>query len=114
MTMTSLKLDASESKNEGAAISPDYDKPAYPYGTSIDLDETALTKLGVTDLPQVGDELGATMVLKVKSVSAYDSESTEGSRRSLCLQITDMELQSGEGQSAADRLYSKTQPAQGD
>lgn len=107
--MVSLKLDNKESTAEGSAMVAD--KPAYPYGTSIDLDETALQKLGIKNLPAVGDVQYLEAIVSIRSVSAYDSDSQkDGARRSVCLQITDMRLTGSDdddaGVSPADKLYS--------
>lgn len=60
----------------------------YGYGLSICLDSDALKKLGVTDLPEVGDEFHIIAIGKVTSTSKNASESNDSSR--VEIQITNM------------------------
>jgi hypothetical protein len=73
--MTSMKRDmrAQDSPSPGAD---------YGYGTSITLDQAALKKLGITDLPTVGDEYHVMAVANVHATS----------KTSITLQLTHMTL----------------------
>jgi hypothetical protein len=66
--------------------------PRYPYGLQIHLDEGSLKKLGIKELPKVGDVM--TIKAKVSVCDVNKHESIYGSNRNLGLQITDMELSS--------------------
>jgi len=80
--------------------------PDYPYGLCLNLGSDEMEKLGIKDLPAVGAEMNLTAVVKVSSVSSYDSEGGNGSK-SVSLQITQMGLDDGKGESAAQKLYGK-------
>lgn len=103
--MISMKLTASEAKSETMLGYADDDLPKYPYGLSICLDDDALAKLGITDLPAVGSVMQLTALVEVCSVSQYENQT--GKDNSLNLQITDMELAAGNGEpkALANRLY---------
>lgn len=101
--LKSMKIDpkARQEKYESSAA---MDAPVYPYGLQLHLDNEALENLGI-ELPKVGKSLMLYARVDVTSVS--ENESKSGSNRSASLQITDMclEADSGEGGSAADKLY---------
>lgn len=80
--------------------------PDYPYGLSICLGADEMEKLGIKDLPAIGDQMSLTATVKVTSVSSYDSEGG-GSSKSVSLQITEMALDDGKAPSAAEKLYGK-------
>lgn len=90
--MISMKLTPAEAKQEsGVTAAPDdSDRPAYPYGLTICLDDDALTKLGITSLPDVGTPFVLTARVEVCSASQYQNQN--GTDRNLSLQITDMQL----------------------
>lgn len=67
------------------------DAPKYPWGLQISLDDGALDKLSVTTLPAVGTEVTIVAKATVASTSEYSTEG-EGSRASMSLQITDLQL----------------------
>ena len=84
--------------------------PEFPFGLSVHLDEDSLEKLKVKELPEAGTEFLMNTTVKVTSVSEHEDE--DGTRRSVGLQITEMELlhMGGESDSKgkdnpADRLY---------
>lgn len=74
------------------APAPTYagDKEAYPYSLQISLDNDDLTKLGITDLPEMGEVM--TLNAKIKVIRIQDEQLFYGRCRCLGLQITDMEL----------------------
>ncbi len=104
MAMISMKMSADERKeytNEVVAS----DAPSYPYGLCIHLDDDALKKLGLTELPAVGTEVMVMAKAVVKGTSAHASEG-EMNHRSVEMQITDMELGAvSSASSAASALY---------
>lgn len=82
------------------------DEPKYPYGLRISLDNDSLKKLGVKELPAVGD----TLMIKanVTVVSTSENESAEGGEYKCCdLQITDLGLGKQAREVGTDKIYSK-------
>lgn len=102
MKMVSMKLSRSERTDSPVLSEPA--REAYPYGLALSLDEDAIKKLKLGELPAVGEELLLMARVSVRSVSEH--ESTEGSHRSLSLQITAMSL---DAPAAAkhDAMYTK-------
>lgn len=91
--LTSMKLDPKEREKKPETVLAD--RPVYPWGLTVNLDEESLDKLGMTELPAVGSALYLGANVEVTSVS--DSEHTdEGGgthrHRSVSLQITEMGL----------------------
>lgn len=87
-TLISMKLSPAEAKTEAA---PDPTPPSYPYGLSLYLDEEALGKLGLDDLPKAGAAMAVQAEAVVTSVSS--SQRSDGTTsRSLNLQITALAL----------------------
>lgn len=86
--MVDMARSAKELKTTGdmAISSPSREK--YPYGLSISLDSEGLKKLGIKDLPEVGDEVNIMAVARVVSTSQNASESNDSTR--VELQITQM------------------------
>lgn len=81
------------------------DAPQYPWGLKITLDDDALKKLGLTQLPAVGAKLQLSATVEVCSTSAYSTQEGEA-ETSVSLQITAMELSGGQqSSSAASMLY---------
>lgn len=77
---------------------------AYPYGLRITLNEDSLKRLGIKDLPAVGDYM--MIKAKVEVCATNKNESKEsGEHRCLELQITDMEMSSAKRAFKVDRLY---------
>lgn len=75
--LTNMKLDKKELKeNSEPMVEPD--RPMYPYGLTVRLDEDALAKLGMETLPKVDSEL--LMTAKVKVISVSSNEHTSGSK----------------------------------
>lgn len=109
MKMVSMKMDPKE-REEKYTESAIADRPLYPYGLQVNLDEEAIDKLGIA-LPEVGKDLALMARVNVTAVSS--SENTYGGktekRRSVSLQITDLCLgpDEGEGGDAATKLYEK-------
>jgi hypothetical protein len=72
----------------------------YGYGTCITLDAEALKKLGIDELPEVGDEYHIMAVGKVTSVSKNASENNESTR--LEIQLTHLDLEHEEEEEAEE------------
>ena len=101
------------------------DGPDYPWGLSLNLGKDELEKLGIKDLPKVGDEFHVYAVSKVTRVHQSASEGGDDSR-GIELQITHMatmhegeEEEGDEGpdekfKKAAGKLYGKAEKAEGE
>lgn len=63
--------------------------PEYPYGLCLDLCKDELDKLGIRELPEVGDEMHIYAVAKVTRVYQSASEGGDDSR-GISLQICEM------------------------
>lgn len=82
------------------------DKPVYPYGLRIHLDNESLDKLGIKELPVVGVQMKLTALVGVVEVSVMERQEGEPERR-MELQIMDMELTkpTEEKKDASEELY---------
>lgn len=77
-------------KKEGEERAIDSDQE-YPYGLGLSLDNDILAKLGIKDLPELGEVM--TLVGKVEVVSLSENSSKDNEdHKNVGLQITDMEL----------------------
>ena len=85
--LVDLKMSKKDMAEEA---SPMADQSQYPYGVCLNLDTDELKKLGIKDLPAVGDEYHIHAVGEVTSVSEQDTGS--GESRSLRIQITMLQL----------------------
>lgn len=88
MEMKSMKCEPKEG-SPVQAMSPN-EGPMYPYGLCLYLDEDTLKKLGLTELPKLGEKIAIMAKAEVKMVS--ESKNVYGVERRLELQITDMAL----------------------
>lgn len=105
MSMTNMKMSASEAKEYSGDAAVASDAPEYPHGLCIRLDDDALEKLGITALPAIGTEMMVTAKVIVKSTSAYSRQGGED-HKDVELQITDLELgQMSASSDAATALY---------
>lgn len=101
--MVNMKMSSEEAKEQMEPTAAD--APQYPWGLCLDLDDDALTKLGITELPAVGARLSIQALVTVTRTGAYQ---TQGSEMECCLalQITDMEIGAApETSAAAKSLY---------
>lgn len=86
-------------------IASDDDAPRYPYGLTIRLDEQALSKLGIEELPKTE---AALMVMAKATVSSVSSHATAGgsTMRTVELQVTDLACEPFKAKkNTADALY---------
>lgn len=86
--MTDLKMSKKDMGKDMASTV--VDRNPYPYGTRLNLDADTLEKLGINELPEVGEEFHINAMGKVTSVSEADSGN--GKRQDLSIQIEKMEL----------------------
>jgi hypothetical protein len=91
--LVNMKMDP-KARQEKYAESVSADRPTYPYGLEVRLDNDALDKLGLDKLPQVGKPM--MLYAKVDVTSVSENERNEGGKaitnRSVGLQITDLVL----------------------
>lgn len=93
--------------------------PDYPWGLCINLGKDELDKLGIKELPEVGDEYHVYAVCGVTRVSQSASAGGEDSK-GIELQITEMgvmhedEGEEGDFSKAAGKLYGKAEKAEGE
>lgn len=79
--------------------------PQYPYGLTVRLDNDSLKKLGITDLPEVGEKMTLIAKVEVSSASQHAVKGGDDSK-SVELQITDMCLEDeAEPKDASKELY---------
>ncbi len=82
------------------------DRPRYPYGLTLHLENEAMEKLGMEALPEVGKSMVLMAKVKVESVSQSEREKGKV-QRSMSIQITDMALGKEEKKSnPEEKLYS--------
>lgn len=62
------------------------DGPDYPWGLSINLDQDSMRKLGMTEMPKLGEIMHLEAVAKITSLSENSSEGSDDSRN-VTLQI---------------------------
>lgn len=84
--LVSMKLTEAD---RGTVGRPSIEQPDYPYGLSLRFEKPELKKLGIKQLPQVGDEFE--IIARGRVSQVYESQS-EGNRedRSIQIQITDL------------------------
>jgi len=79
-------------------------EPKYPYGLCLCLDEATLKKLGIKNMPEVGQVMMISAKVQVKSVGEYESMHG-GARRNMDLQITDLEILPSKKEVDVNKLY---------
>lgn len=105
MKLVSMKLDPKEQKKESDIA---YEKPLFPWGLCVELNDDALQKLGIDKLPDVDDTMTLTASVTVTSVSGRAT--AEGEAKSMSLQITALALDpaaEADDSDASDTLYGK-------
>lgn len=81
-------------------------KPRYPYGLCIELNEEVMEKLGIDELPEVGTMIHGVYMAKVTSIRANATE--ENSSKGMSLQITHMALEDEDRETSySETLYDK-------
>jgi hypothetical protein len=86
--MADMKRSPMTEKPSLGLVNPSRD--TYGYGTAVTLDADALKKLGIKELPEVGDEYHIVAVGKVTSTAKNASENNESTR--VEIQLTHMDL----------------------
>lgn len=92
MTMTSIKNSAKKKPSSGSAeaCSPCDDGNPYPYGMTLSMNTETLDKLKIKTLPVVGSVL--TLQIKVTVESVRSEAGSNGEKRSMELQVTDLDM----------------------
>lgn len=111
MKVVSLELKPKEAEQE-TVESRETEKPLYPYGTCLYLDEVALAKLGLEGC-EVGDEIQIMALGKVTGRSEREYEG--GKHQTLDIQLTEMGCEEADDAdepdtpmgTAAKKLYGK-------
>lgn len=106
--LVSMKLDP-KAREEKYAESAIVDRPLYPWGLELRLDDEALEKLGLAKLPPAG---GTIMILARADVTGSNSrDEVDGAGKvktsqSLTLQITDLCLEDEKPKASTEsKLY---------
>lgn len=103
MKLKSMRLSEREQEKEAPATVA-ADKPRYPWGLGLHLDDEALEKLGAG-----GFEVGKSMMIqaRVDVTGVMEQEHEHGKHRNVQLQITDLGIgpDEGDGGDAAEKLY---------
>lgn len=105
MNLIDMKLSPEEAKEmdcSAGCLSAEDGGPKYPWGLTVSLDDATLRKLGMGELPKVGEQMHLMAVVEVCSTSQHANQ--DGTDRCVSLQITQMGLE-GEGPQPAQVLY---------
>lgn len=102
--LVSLKR-SKQDKNTDEVTSPE--ESLYPWGATLHLENETLDKLGMNDMPKLGDTMMLMARVQVESVSEHEHSGDDGPRRSVSLQLTDMDLQPEKQVDMARALYGK-------
>jgi hypothetical protein len=111
MSLVDLAYTKAELKEEKAemATGPGGQPNPYPWGVCLSLEKAELDKLGITELPGIGDEFHMTIIAKVTSVNSSAREGSDEESR-VGLQITMAEVTAHES-AAEEKAEGKETPA---
>lgn len=96
----------SKNKSYGVESADDATTPTYSWGLKIRLEQLELDKLGIDELPRVGDRLYLDICAKVTSVQKMEDEND--TRSSVELQITMIGIDSNDDEEELDEMPAKT------
>jgi len=88
--LVSMKLSAKDRDKlapQPSLVEKD-DRPRYPYGLQINMDDDTLDKLKLATLPKVGTKLTLVALVEVTSVSSHQSTDSD-KHQNVGLQITE-------------------------
>ncbi|CUI38286.1 Uncharacterised protein [Achromobacter xylosoxidans] len=105
MNLIDMKLSPEEAKEmdcSAGCLGAEDGGPKYPWGLILSLDDDTLRKLGVSELPKVGQQMHLMAVVEVCTTSQHANQ--EGTDKCVSLQITQLGLE-GAGPDAAQMLY---------
>ena len=86
LRLRDMKLSRAEKADDAEVAS---ERPDYPYGLSLSLDEDALEKLGI-ELPGIGDTFFVVAIARVRGVSEHQDEASKS--QNVQLQIEQLSL----------------------
>ena len=92
MKLADMKL-SKKKKAETETAQPSSSVPDYPYGLSLTLNEDSLKKLGMDELPKVGETCMIHAAGEITRVS--QSSSNDGKEKSVEIQITKLHVMPG-------------------
>lgn len=101
--LVSMKRTAAEKDNSGSSILSSVDEDQFPFGLTVNLEDESIRKLGLGPV-SVGDKMTLVAAVKVTRMSEREDEE-DGLSRDVTLQITDMQLESGEPEDVITTLY---------
>ena len=81
--LVNMRLSKKEAKEEFEPKADD--RPRFPHGLTIRLDDDSLKKLGITELPAVGDEMIVAGIGKIES--SHENSRQSGIDRSVSIQL---------------------------
>jgi len=91
MNMTDMAYTRAEIKDEKAETGPvSPEVPKYPWGLQVRLEREELDKLGITDLPDVGDVLQLMVSARVTGVTETQMANAQDTECCVTLQIEEM------------------------
>lgn len=100
MKLASMERTAKEKKAAEERMKPMEAGPDFPWGLSVNLGDAELKKVGIKELPEIGDQYTIVAIAKVTRVSANASE--DSANRSVEFQITDLALEETEIEEEGD------------
>lgn len=105
--LVSMKTTKKEKDMLEPSVGSHSERPVYPYGLEISLNEESIEKLGLSSLPQVGTE--GTIFAKVKVTRVSETEDERNGktikRKNLELQITDLSVDTQAAKNTAHALF---------
>jgi hypothetical protein len=109
--MASMRMEPAKNEQVAEKAPSEGDRPAYPWGLSVHLDDQSLSKLGLDRLPQVGKPVMIHALADVTNVSEQERVGADGKKeinRAVALQITNMGMgHYEEPKEATEVLYGK-------
>ncbi len=106
MSLVSMKRKPEKKDDDEKCCAPmETDRPDYPWGTRLNLDDEQIVALGLSDsMPGIGVRMDMAAIVEVVGVN---SEQVDGkTKHRLELQVTEMALQAP-GPSLHERMYGK-------
>lgn len=101
--MVSMKLTEADRKKREKSYEVIGEQPEYPYGLNIHLDNIAIEKLGIKDLPKLGEKI--MLMAQVEVTGANLRKEKSGDKKDMSLQITELCLVEEEKESKAKKMY---------
>lgn len=106
--MVSMKLTEADRKKREKSYEVMAEQPEYPYGLNIHLDNIAIDKLGIKDLPKLGEKMKIVAVVEVTGANLRKEKS--GDKKDMSLQITELCLvDETEKPKAEKKLYGESE-----